>query len=196
MNVLEKNYTSEAENRLKTQIYDALDNIVQVRKSGKMAKESIGTVSIKQVEKGCKRLVKVQRKSGEDSLTPTSPSPFDTIASAREGTKFKDFKEVYDSLDIPNNKWAEILGVSERTMQNILKEKRDLDQNKSEKLLAFLSLVVYALEVLGSITHFKEWLNYKAPALKGKRPLDFIDTFQGISMLKEILFKIETGNLV
>lgn len=196
MNVLETNYILETEDKLKAQIYDALDNIIQARKSVKMTVESIDLASVEQAKKGSKRVVKIRRIKGEDNLAPTSPSPFDTIASAREGTKFKDFKEVYDSLDLLNNKWAEILGVSERTMQNILKEKRDLDQNKSEKLLAFLGLVVYALEVLGSITHFKEWLNYRAPALKGKRPLDFVDTFQGISMLKEILFKIETGNLL
>jgi len=80
-------------------------------------------------------------------------------------------------------------------MQSILKEKRNLDQNKSEKLVAFLMLVEYALDVLGDHNNMMEWLNYKSPALNGYTPLDYTDTFQGITMLKEHLFKIETGNL-
>ena len=81
-------------------------------------------------------------------------------------------------------------------MQNIIKEKRNLDQNKSEKLLSFLTLVEYALDVLGDETRFTAWLNYKSPGLHGKAPIEYVDTFQGISMLKEQLFKIETGNLI
>jgi uncharacterized protein (DUF2384 family) len=57
-------------------------------------------------------------------------------------------------------------------------------------------LVEYALDVLGDETRFTAWLNYQSPALQGKAPIEYVDTFQGINMLKEQLFKIETGNLV
>lgn len=119
-----------------------------------------------------------------------------SIAFVRNGFNFNDFKLVYDLIDLSNNKWAEIIGISERTMQHILKEKKNLDQNKSEKLMAFLSLVGYALDVLGDHNNLIEWLNYKSPILSGKTPLDYVDTFQGINMLREQLFKIESGNLV
>ncbi|WP_430410118.1 antitoxin Xre-like helix-turn-helix domain-containing protein [Kordia sp.] len=123
-------------------------------------------------------------------------SDIDTIASARNGIEFNDFKEVYDLLKLSNGKWAEIIGISERTMQSILKEKRNLDQNKSEKLLSFLTLIEYALDVLGNEKNVEEWLNYKSPALQSKAPIEYVDTFQGISMLREQLFKIDTGNFV
>jgi len=124
-----------------------------------------------------------------------STNMINAVDSVRCGVNFKDFKNLLDLIQLPNSKWAEIIGVSERTMQSILKEKRNLDQNKSEKLVAFLMLVENAIDVLGDQNNLIEWLHYKSSALNGKTPLDYVDTFQGINMLREQLFKIETGNL-
>lgn len=132
----------------------------------------------------------------KDSTIRFSYSAIDAIESARNGIKFHDFKKIYDVMKLSNSRWAEIIGISERTMQSILKEKKNLDQNKSEKLLSFLTLIEYAISVLGNEKNVEEWLHYKAPSLHGKAPIDYVDTFQGIQMLREQLFKIETGNLV
>lgn len=117
------------------------------------------------------------------------------ICLVREGISYKNFKLLSVSIDIPNKKWAVILGISEKTMQNIHKEKRNLEQNKAEKLMSFLTLVRYGVEIFGNVNSFKQWLEYKAPALKNKAPSEYLDTTQGINMLKEQLSKIETGNL-
>jgi len=136
-----------------------------------------------------------KENTSENVFKNILPTRYNIIESVRNGTDFKYFKDVFDFIELPTSKWAEIIGVSERTMQSILKEKKDLDQNKSEKLVAFLMLIEYAIEVLGDHTNMMEWLNYKAPALNGQTALDYVDTFQGITMLKEQLFKVETGNL-
>lgn len=134
----------------------------------------------------------------EDSMQPRqfSFSLIDTVESARSGVRFNDFKTFYKLLNLSNKKWAEIIGVSEKTMQNILKHKRFLDRNKSERLLNFLLLVKYGLEVFDDKDSFEQWLKYDSPILNGKTPMDYLDTIQGINMLKEVLFKIESGNLV
>lgn len=123
-------------------------------------------------------------------------SLIDTIESARKGVSFDEFKSFYDLLNLTNKKWAEIIGVSDKTMQNIIKEKRFLDQNKSEKLLNFLLLVKYGLEVFGEKELFENWLNYQSPILEGTAPMEYLDTIQGVNLLKELLFKIESGNLI
>ncbi len=123
-------------------------------------------------------------------------STIEVVKSVRKGIDFNKFYFYYKNLPLTNKKWAEILGVSEKTIQTLVKNKRSLDSKKSEKLLAFLLLVQYGIEVFGSIESFKEWLLYKTPALKNNAPIDFLDTVQGISMLKEQIFKIETGNLI
>lgn len=120
----------------------------------------------------------------------------DTIESVRDGIDYDNFKLFYNLLNLTNKKWAEILGVSEKTMQNIIKERRFLEQKKSEKLLSFLLLVKYGIEVFGSQNSFEEWLVYKTPVLMNKAPIDYLDTVQGINLLHEQIFKIETGNLI
>lgn len=122
-------------------------------------------------------------------------SDFDKIDSVRHGVSFKKFKTIFDLLNFQNTKWAEILGVSLRSIQSLLKEKKDLDQGKAEKFMSFLTLMDYGIEVLGSVSNFKLWLNYQAPALEGKCGLDFLDTVQGVNLLKETLSKVESGNL-
>lgn len=122
-------------------------------------------------------------------------SEFNEIDSARNGIQYSEFEIVYDLFDFSNKKWAEILGIGERSIQAIIKEKKPLDLRKSEKLIAFISLVRYGIHVFGNLSHFKEWLFYKSPALEGLAPIHYLDTFQGIEMLKEQLFGIETGNL-
>lgn len=173
-------------------LYQAIDRIIQ---PDIVAEPSISANY--QLKKSVRPTLKIDSATKKSELQEghLKYNSIDSISSARQGISFEKFKNIFDLLPFSTFKWAEILGVSERTMQIILKEKRDLDQNKSEKLLAFLSLVDYALEIFGSITHFQEWLQYKSPALGGKAAIDFVDTYQGITMLKEILFKIETGNL-
>ncbi len=123
-------------------------------------------------------------------------TPLDTITSVRSGVSFASFKRVYDLMELSTAKWAQILGVSERTMQSLLKQKRNLDQNKSEKLMAFITLLEYAFEVLEQESQVQQWLHYESAWLGGQCALDFVDTFQGISMLREQLSKLETANLI
>ncbi len=122
-------------------------------------------------------------------------SSIDTVESVRTGIEFKSFKSFFDMLHLTTKKWSEILGVSEKTMQTILKDKKFLEQRKSEKLLSFLLLVKYGIEVFGSQNSFEEWLKYKTPMLLGNAPIDYLDTIQGVEMLQEQIFRIETGNL-
>lgn len=201
----------------KNEFYNALDGIIQPRVQNYAANPVVGTEHIalqgntlmeaaavygltpnQETTAGRLTVVKADytKRSNQTRTKYFKYSPLDVIESARLGIHFEKFKRIYNLIKLPTSKWSEIIGISDRTMQNIIKEKRDLDQNKSEKLLAFLTLVEYALDVLGDETRFTAWLNYQSPALQGKAPIEYVDTFQGINMLKEQLFKIETGNLV
>ncbi len=142
-----------------------------------------------------KPLLKQQKKVSA-SAKVLSFTPLDLVETVRSGIAFKEFYYFYKTLGFTTKKWAEILGVNVKTMQNILKEKKDLNSLKSEKFLQFALLVHYGIEVFGSLSSFKEWLYYKTPFLKNNAPVDLLDSIQGINVLHEQLFKIETGNLV
>ncbi len=140
------------------------------------------------------------KKSGRRIKKSNNPvrlhySPIDVIEAIKAGISFQNFKKIYNILGFTNKKWAEIIGVSEKTIQTLLKEKKALDRRKTEKLLDFLLFVEYGLTVFGDIESFKDWLHYKTPLLNNKAPFDYLDSLQGIAMLREIIYKIETGNL-
>lgn len=126
---------------------------------------------------------------------PALKTHLDEIAAVRNGIDYADFKVVYNLFDFSNKKWAEILGIGERSIQLLLKEKKAIDSKKSEKLIAFILFVRKGIYVFEDFSRFNDWLFYKSPVLKGSAPIDYVDTIQGIEMLEEQLFAIETGNL-
>lgn len=126
---------------------------------------------------------------------PVLRTRLDEIAAVRNGIDYADFNVVYNLFDFSNKKWAEILGIGERSVQLLLKEKKAIDSKKSEKLIAFVLFVRKGLHVFEDFSRFNDWLYYKSPALNGSAPIDYLDTIQGIEMLEEQLFAIETGNL-
>lgn len=126
---------------------------------------------------------------------PVLRTRMDEIAAVRNGIDYADFKVVYNLFDFSNKKWAEILGIGERSIQLLLKEKKAIDSKKSEKLIAFILFVRKGISVFEDFSRFNDWLFYKSPVLKGSAPIDYVDTIQGMAMLEEQLFAIETGNL-
>ncbi len=126
---------------------------------------------------------------------PVLRTRMDEIAAIRNGIDYADFRVVYNLFDFSNKKWAEILGIGERSIQLLLKEKKAIDSKKSEKLIAFILFVRKGIYVFEDFSRFNDWLFYKSPVLKGSAPIDYVDTIQGIEMLEEQLFAIETGNL-
>ncbi|MGB0880883.1 MAG: antitoxin Xre/MbcA/ParS toxin-binding domain-containing protein [Polaribacter sp.] len=204
-----------AKTMVKTQLeeetfFNTLDSIIQPKI--KNNQETIEIIDLKGKEKSFegKGIIGVKKgkitriaegyiatKSKENDKKIFSYTPIDTIESVRNGIDNKDFKIIYDLLNFSNKKWAEILGVTEKTVQKtIIKEEKPLKQKTAEKFLSFLLLVKYGIEVFGSQESFHEWLNYKAYNLNNKAPIEYVDTVQGIGMLKEQIFKIETGNLI
>ena len=76
----------------------------------------------------------IKKTQDKESTVRFSYSAIDAIESARKGIKFNDFKSIYDLMNLSNSKWAEIIGISERTMQNIVKEKKDFGKKPLKKL--------------------------------------------------------------
>jgi uncharacterized protein (DUF2384 family) len=54
-------------------------------------------------------------------------------------------------------------------------------------------LYQFGIEVLGSLDNFKIWINSPILALGQQKPKEFLDTSLGITMLKNILGRIQYG---
>ncbi|MGB0788824.1 MAG: antitoxin Xre/MbcA/ParS toxin-binding domain-containing protein [Marinirhabdus sp.] len=186
--MVSKNRTRESD------FFDALNTIV--RPEVENHKEPYRNKGVIGVKKRGRRTIPQGVGVGGTFDRGFSHTPIGTIEAVRNGVAHKDYRTVYDLLNFSNKKWAEILGVTEKTVQVILKEEKPLKQKIAEKFISFLLLVKYGIGVFGSQQSFNEWLKYKTYNLDNKAPIDYLDTVQGIAMLKEQIFKIETGNLV
>ena len=71
--------------------------------------------------------------------------------------------------------------------------RRTLAPAQSEALLDVLRVFVQAASVFGSRDSGSEWLVTQVPALGGQRPVDLCDTFEGRTLVREALRKIEYG---
>lgn len=72
-------------------------------------------------------------------------------------------------------------------------QRRSLAPAQSEALLDVLRVFVQAASVFGGRENGNEWLTTQIPALGGQRPIDLCDTFEGRSLVREALRKIEYG---
>ncbi len=122
-------------------------------------------------------------------------SPYATIAKVKQGVGYPYFKKVAQQSDLSLMDWAEILNLSERTMQRYEQENKTFAPIYSEKILAIDMLMRYGAEVFGSREYFHVWLETSSVALGGVAPKSLLDTSIGIDLIRGELIRIEHGVL-
>ncbi len=71
--------------------------------------------------------------------------------------------------------------------------RRTLASGQSEALLDVLRVFARAASVFGGRESGSEWLVTRIPALGGRKPVEMCDTFEGRTLVREALRKIEYG---
>jgi len=120
------------------------------------------------------------------------PGGLDKIAIARGGVSRQSLDRVAAYLGISLEGLSLLLHISYRT---ILRKKKDdfMGVYISQQVLALAEVVSKGIEVMESEEDFKTWIHSELPGLEGKRPLDYLDTSFGATMLLKILGRIEHG---
>ena len=85
-----------------------------------------------------------------------------------------------------------MLPVSKRTIEKV-KDEELLSPAVSDRVLQIASLYNHGSQVLGGRESFKEWLNQPLIALGGKKPIELINNDTGISIINDLLGRIEYG---
>jgi len=117
------------------------------------------------------------------------------IELIRHGISYKDFNKIVDDTPFSLAEWATYLQLSERTIQRNQKEKKSFQPIQSERIVELKMLYQYGVEVFGDKDNFNTWLNARSVALGGMVPKDLLDTKFGISMVRDVLGRIEHGVL-
>jgi putative toxin-antitoxin system antitoxin component (TIGR02293 family) len=85
--------------------------------------------------------------------------------------------------------------VSSRSVHRWTKETKNkvLDPATSSKTIELAALFSKGANVFGSLDSFKQWLRTSNSALENKKPIDFLDSSIGFSIINDELGKIEYG---
>ena len=130
---------------------------------------------------------KVPDKSGSRILAPAK-----IIEQVQGGLPVQELKVLRDSLDVPMEKLASKLGISNATLHRRKAQGR-LGPAESDRVMRLARLVGKATQVLGGIEAARQWLNSPQFGLGGAVPLDYAETEIGAREVENLLGRIEHG---
>lgn len=116
----------------------------------------------------------------------------DLIKSTREGVTRDTLYSVAKYMGITLEEMASLLHT---TYRNVVRKDANehLDPLKSEKIIELAKFAQFGIEVLGNQENFKTWLRSDIMALGFKKPLEYLDTSFGVTMVTNILGRIQYG---
>ncbi|MEO9804588.1 MAG: antitoxin Xre/MbcA/ParS toxin-binding domain-containing protein [Reichenbachiella sp.] len=130
-------------------------------------------------------------KKKEEILSIVS-EPAARYQKAHEGISKLDFLDIVAMTGMNLTEFSEFLPVSKRTLEKI-KEEELISATVSDRVLQIAALFQHGAEVLGNMDAFKSWLQTELLSLANKRPMDFMDNGTGLSIIHDLLGRIEHG---
>lgn len=111
---------------------------------------------------------------------------------ARHGMSKSEFLAIVASTGMTLTVFSGLLPVSKRTIEKV-KDQELLSAQVSDRVLQIESLYRFGTIILESTQALNEWLHVPLLALGGNKPFDFMDNETGLSMIKDLLGRIEHG---
>lgn len=128
--------------------------------------------------------------------------PQQRIDIVKAGLPATSAKQIISDLDMRSAAAAEALHVPISTINRKAKNHETLTQDESERFLGLAKLIgqVQAMvDESGDPAGFDakawtaRWLNDPLPAFGGKRPVDYMDTMEGQTLVANMLARIQSG---
>jgi putative toxin-antitoxin system antitoxin component (TIGR02293 family) len=117
------------------------------------------------------------------------------ISNAKEGINSKYILQILKYFRFKKDFIAEMLNLSTKTLDRYTSQNRRLNPNDSELIIKLIILYNKGLEVFGDQESFVSWLNKSAFGLGNMKPVELINTSEGIDLIFEELLRIEFGDL-
>lgn len=113
----------------------------------------------------------------------------------KKGFPWKAANFLKKSLHLTDIEFAQILGVSDRTLRRLRKEHKRLSSEGSDRLYRLARIYSVAKEALGDDGNAIEWLHKPQVGLGERIPLKLIETDAGANEVRNLLGRIEHGVL-
>ena len=132
---------------------------------------------------------------GQQIIKYTVNNQIDWIELVRNGLPGKVIHILAKNISFSEAEISSVIHISPRSLQRWTNETKNkiLDKEISAKTIALATLFSNGASVFGSINAFTQWLRLNNPALKNKKPIDFLDTSIGFDLINDELGKIEYG---
>ena len=105
---------------------------------------------------------------------------------------YKDFKKIADKAPFTISEWSHILHISERTIHRYAKDNSAFNGMQVERIFHIEKLITLGNLLFGKIG-FKNWLHFKPFSLEFKKPIDMLNTYEGIQEVIDLLGRMQHG---
>lgn len=106
---------------------------------------------------------------------------------------YKEFKKIADKVPFTQQEWAEILHISERTLQRYAKANSNFPFSAVDRILQIDKVIKRGTHVFGSLDKFINWIRDHPAMLEGRLSMHSLASFEGINMVHTQLGRIEHG---
>jgi putative toxin-antitoxin system antitoxin component (TIGR02293 family) len=108
---------------------------------------------------------------------------------------FNDFQKVASKVDFTQKEWADILHISERTLQRYSHDNGSFNTGTIDRIVQINKVFQRGKEVFGSYQKFNLWLRGNPYMLEGHLSLHSLASIEGINNVLTQLGRIEHGIL-
>ena len=136
---------------------------------------------------------KLREALGKKNIDKEIESSFDFLLLAGKGINAEIIKNFSVYFNLSRDTTAALLNVSAPTIYRWISSSKKLDRNLSAKLFEVADLFLYGIEVIGDQENFFKWIELPNTALGGMKPIEVIELPEGVSMVKDIIGRIEYG---
>ena len=129
----------------------------------------------------------VKAEEPEAAYYPSQP-----IKISRD-ISFSDFKKMASKVDFTQKEWADILHISERTLQRYAHNDGSFSSGTIDRIYQINKVFQRGKEVFGSYQKFNLWLRDNPYMLEGRLSIHSLASIEGINNVLTQLGRIEHG---
>ena len=144
-----------------------------------------------------KKIKKYNEEDEKPMMAEESMAVYETrkrVPFVKEFT-FNDFKKISEKVDFTQKEWADILHISERTLQRYAHDNGFFNTGVIDRILQINKVFDRGNEVFGSYERFNLWLRDNPYMLEGRLSIHSLASFDGINNILTQIGRIEHGIL-
>jgi putative toxin-antitoxin system antitoxin component (TIGR02293 family) len=174
------------------------------------AQKSAGTAFRSEKARSRQWFIAKSAMSGSYKVSPfiigdleiANAGPEERIVLLREGFPAKSISSLAERLNWSREHAIDVLRFKRSTVLRKIKTGKRLDSSESERLLAVMDLIVQVQQIVersGDPTGFDAstwvagWLETPNPALGGREPVGYLDTHEGVNVVRGLIAQMESG---